>query len=149
MLPFERLHPLLACIFYLAVWFTASGMALWPFSLTRILDRLPIVLCLSGVFLAGAVDTLPKAVPHVFELAIGHSIYAMKTTKQPTGTLFSEPWIEAWQDGADAIFVWVVAAAGVWGLVNLFRRRAWISNMVAVIYTVWSVSWAFLHSSPL
>ena len=115
MLAFERTHPLVACILYLLVWLTVSGITLWPFSLARIIDRLPFVLILSCIILAGAVDVLPEAFPRTFAIIMGHSIYAIHRTDD-AGTLISMPWLEAWEEGADTIFVWVTIAGGLWGL---------------------------------
>lgn len=93
--------------------------------------------------------SLPKAFPRIFEAVIRHSIYAIETTKDRSGTLFSEPWIEAWQAGGDVVILCLTLIGALWGLVNLVRRRAWISNALALVYTIGAVLWALMHASPL
>ena len=146
---FERGHPLGTCTLSLIVWLGLSGAALWPFTRAKLIDRLPFVLCIGSIFLSGVLYDLPRAFSRIFEAVIQHSIYAIETTKDRSGTLFSEPWIEAWQDGGDVVIIWLTLIGALWGLVNLVRRRAWISNALAVVYTIGAVLWALTHASPI
>ncbi|MGB6844203.1 MAG: hypothetical protein WBE09_04860 [Candidatus Acidiferrales bacterium] len=141
---FERAHPLVACILYLAAWLVASGAVLWPFSRTRLIDRIPFVLCIVNALLGLAIDALPEAARGIFETVIRHSVFAM-TTVTSGGTLVIMPWVESWQETIEDIFFWCAVGGAVWGLINLFRRRAWITNALAVGYTLWGLFYGLTH----
>ncbi len=141
---FEQAHPLGACILYLLAWLAISGAVLWPFSRARLLDRFPFVLCIANALLGLAIDGLPEALPRIFETAIRHSIHAV-ITHTSGQTLISMPWVESWQESVEGVFFWCAVAGGIWGVVNLCRRRAWITNGLAVGYTLWGILFGLSH----
>ena len=143
-------HPATASILYAALWIAVSAAILWPFSRRRILERLPIVLAvLMPLVLAVSIEYVPVAARHFFESRLGHSINAWTTTKESSGTLFSEPWLERWQETVDDVFIWISLGGALWGIVNLCRRRAWVWNGIAVAYVALSWLIALTHASPL
>lgn len=143
---FENSHPVLACLLYLLLWVAISAAFLWPFSGRRALDRLPICLTVVIFLLAAAIGDLPLAIPHVFEHVLGHSLQRISTIKESGGTLLSEPWLERWQEGTDEVGYWIAVAGFWWAIVNLFRRRAWITNATAAAYfaLMWVIGHAFV-----
>jgi len=148
--PLAQSHPAIACILYAALWAAISAAVLWPFSLDRVVNRRPIVFAvIMLLLLAESIELLPLAVPHFFESRLGHSINAWTTTREAGGTLFSEPWLERWQETSDTVFLWISFGGAVWGIVNLCRRRAWVWNSIAVAYVALTWFIALTHASPL
>lgn len=143
LLSLDHSHPVVACILYLGLWAVISVAFLWPFSRESFLDRLPIVLTLVTELLDAAIEVLPAAVARPFEALLGHSIWAATTTKEANGMLLTMPWIERWQEGVGAIFIWVGILGALWAILNLCRRRAWVTNTIALGYM--AVVWFFGH----
>lgn len=140
----EHMYPASACILYTVLWAVVSAGVLWPFSREKLLDRLPFVLSVVLELFLAAITILPRALPGLFQTLTGHSIYAVVTTTQSTGTLLSEPWIENWQGVVEASFLWVVVIGGLWAFVNLCRRRSWVSNGIVIAYV--ALVWFFGHA---
>ena len=143
---FENSHPALACFVYLLLWVAISAAFLWPFSKRRVLDRLPICLAVVIEFLAAAIAILPLTTPHQFQHFLGHSLQTISTIHESGGTVLSEPWLERWQEATYGAAFWVSAVGALWAIVNLFRRRAWITNTVAVAWVVviWFIGQLFV-----
>lgn len=137
-------YPRAACILYTLLWASVSAWLLWPFSRQKFLDRLPLVLCVLSPVLGTVIVVLPKAFPGLFQSIIGHSVYA-DSVKVAGNTTITSPWAEMWEENVDSIFLWVLAVGTLWGIVNLWRRRAWVSNGIAVGYTAVYVAlgWIF------
>jgi hypothetical protein len=146
---FGHAHPAEVCLLFLFIWVSVSIIALWPFSRSRVLARLPLVICASAILLPAALNALPEAIPRVFERMLGHSVSALHTTKEASGTLLSEPWIETWRDSNDTVGLCCAGVAFAWAIVNLFKRQAWLANGLVVAYTIWALFSAFFHASPL
>jgi len=136
---FAHSDPAVACVVYTAAWAAVSAAILWPFSRERFLDRSPIILTLVTGLLLNAIEVLPVALPRFFEFFINHSIYSEVSIRQVHNTLVSMTWVERWQELAGQTFLWVSAAGAFWAAINLCRRRAWITNTLAVAY--WIVAW--------
>ena len=142
---FENSHPVFACVLYLVLWVAITTALLWPFSGKRIVDRLPICLTVVTCYsLASAIGILPMAAPRLFEHFLGHSLQAISTIKESNGTLLTEPWLERWDEGVDAALYWIMVAGFWWAIVNPFRRRAWITNGIAVVFS--AVTWVIGHA---
>jgi len=123
---FEHTHPTFLCLLAFLVWLVVFVPMLWPFSLKRIIDRMPFVLCFSNFTLELGVMVSPKGFRRVFEALLGHSIYAKRFETD-------WQWINRWETVVGKLFFWLAVAGGLWGIVNLCRRHAWISNLLAVI----------------
>lgn len=68
----------------------------------------------------------PKGFRGVFEGLLGHSIYAKRFETD-------WQWINRWEMVTGKLFFWLTVVGGLWAIVNLCRRRAWISNLLALI----------------
>lgn len=128
-------YPRFACILYGLLWVVVSAWLLWPFSRQKSMDRLPLILCVLSPVLGTVIAVLPNAFPGLFQSIIGHSVYA-DSVKAVGSTTITSPWLETWEENIDSIFLLVLGAGTLWGIVNLCRRRAWVSNGIAVAYAV-------------
>lgn len=146
---FENSHPALACSCYLLLWIVFSAALLWPFSRKRVLGRLPVCLTVVILFLADAAGLLPLAMPRLFEHFLGHSLQAISTIRESGGTLLSEPWLERWREASDKVFDWVAICGFWWAIVNLCRRRAWITNTIAAVWVAFWWLVAHIVARPL
>lgn len=125
----EHSHPMLLCILALVAWVMVCVLMFWPFSLKRVTDRMPFVVCFGNLPLELAVMVSPKGFRGVFEGLLGHSIYAKRFETD-------WQWINRWEMVSGKLFFWLTVVGGLWAIVNLCRRRAWISNLLAVIVTL-------------
>ena len=126
---FEHTHPLLLCLLALLGWLIVCVLMLWPFSLKRGIDKVPFVICFGSIPLELAVMVSPKGLRHIFEWFLGHSIYAKRFDTD-------WQWINRWEMAVATLFFWLIVVGGLFAIVNLGRRRSWISNLLAVIITL-------------
>ena len=126
---FEHAHPMLFCILALLAWLIVCVLMLWPFSLERVTDRIPFVVCFGNLPLGLAVAVSPKAFRNIFEALLSHSIYAKRFETD-------WQWINRWEMVVAKLFFWLTAVGGLWAIGNLCRRRALMSNLLTVIITL-------------
>jgi len=126
---FEHAHPVALCVLSMLAWLAVSIPMLWPFTLQRFMDRSPFVLSVANLLLELAVMILPKAFRGTFEFFLGHSVYykRFETDWQ---------WINRWEMHVGSAFFWIMLAGATWGLFNLCRGRARISNSFALGVTL-------------
>lgn len=139
---FERLHPLASFLLLMTGWLVVVFFLLRPFTLERLNNRLPFTLCVLDFALIIALADLPKAFPHLFERLLGHSIYSVRFDNDWR-------WIERWDIFLSWFYLGSMIIGGLWAVVNLFRRREWILNVLAVAVTLFLL-WINLNSlNPL
>jgi hypothetical protein len=93
------------------------------------MDRIPFVICFGNLPLELAVMVSPKGLRRMFEGLLGHSIYGKRFETD-------WQWINRWEMGVGILFFWLTMIGGLFAIVNLCRRRGWISNLLAVIIAV-------------
>lgn len=79
-----------------------------------------------------AIGDLPDAVPKLFAVYLGHSIYQMVYRQEGSGITVGELWINRWQERTSTVFEFLIAAATLWAILNLSRKRAARANMFAL-----------------
>ena len=80
-----------------------------------------------------ALADLPEALQSLFERYLGHSIYEMVYERQSSGTIFGELWTNRWWERVASVFDFVILLSAVWAIVNLSRRHAVRSNVIALL----------------
>jgi hypothetical protein len=112
---FEHAHPLAFCVFSTIIWITISAAVLWPFSWSRLIDRLPFILTVANYFGGFAVMILPHALPGPFESLLGHSIYAKRFDTD-------WQWVNRWEFVVAPVWRWGFELGAIVGLLNLVRK---------------------------
>jgi hypothetical protein len=116
-----------------------------PLSLRQFLGRFPLFLVTGGVFFLMALANLPEALQKLFERYLGHSIYEMVYQHQSSGTVFGQLWTNWWWERVGAVFDFLIFVSAVWAIVNLARRHAMRSNVLALLLVfgwIWCIVWA-------
>jgi hypothetical protein len=122
-----------------------------PLSLRQFVGRCPLFLVTGGSFFLAALADLPEALQKLFERYLGHSIYAMVYEQQSSGTVFGQLWTNWWWERVATVFDFVILLSAVWAIVNLSRRHAVRSNVLALLLIfgwtcliVWAASMSIL-----
>jgi hypothetical protein len=95
-----------------------------------------------GGFLFIGVSDLPEATPRLFEHYLGHSLNAMVSQQLSGGGTMSENWLLFWGESCGTVFDYAVLASSIFAIVNLVRRHAIWSNVLALIL---SFGWACIY----
>ncbi len=110
-------------------------------------EYMPVLLECSLPFVFLMLAALPIAFPWLFQHVLGHSIYALYNLPHQgnvtvTGTWFSERWLELLR----ALAAVLIGVGIVWAGLNLLRRSAVVSNMLALsLGVVWLLAQLMGH----
>jgi hypothetical protein len=126
MMVFLRVHPTASFVIFATGWLIVAYSALRPFTLQRLNDRLPFMLCVPSYLLEMALLVLPKAFPQAFDTILGHSIYFARYDTDLR-------WIDRWGAFVGWFYILGIILGGGWAVVNLIKQRAWIMNTLAVV----------------
>jgi len=104
-----------------------------PLNWRQFLDRCPLFLVTGGALFLMAVADLPEALQKLFERYLGHSIYEMVYEHQSSGIVFGELWTNRWWGHVATVLDSAILLSAVWAIVNLSRRHAVRSNVLALL----------------
>jgi hypothetical protein len=113
-----------------------------PFRSKQFVGRLPLFLVTGGAFLFVAVVTLPETTPRLFERCLGHSLNDIVIRRLSGGVTMSENWLTFWGESVGTAFRYMILASVIWAIVNLLRRDAVRSNLLALGL---SFGWALIY----